>query len=112
MKVIIKENYPIERFELPADEAIKLMEEKDEPYKIELIKEHSEKGEPISFYKQGEFTELCAGPHIPEMKVIKAFKLTNCTGAYWRGDEKIRCFAVFTVSHFLKLLCLKITSMH
>lgn len=88
MKVIIKENYPIERFELPADEAIKLMEEKDEPYKIELIKEHSEKGEPISFYKQGEFTELCAGPHIPEMKVIKAFKLTNCTGAYWRGNEK------------------------
>lgn len=88
MKVIIKENYPIERFQLPADEAIKLMEEKGEPYKIELIKEHSEKGEPISFYKQGEFTELCAGPHIPEMKVIKAFKLTNCTGAYWRGDEK------------------------
>ena len=88
MKVILKENYPIERFELPADEAIKLMEEKGEPYKIELIKEHSEKGEPISFYKQGEFTELCAGPHIPEMKVIKAFKLTNCTGAYWRGDEK------------------------
>ena len=88
MKAIIKENYPIERFELPADEAIKLMEEKGEPYKIELIKEHSEKGEPISFYKQGEFTELCAGPHIPEMKVIKAFKLTNCTGAYWRGDEK------------------------
>ena len=88
MKVIIKKNYPIERFELPADEAIKLMEEKGEPYKIELIKEHSEKGEPISFYKQGEFTELCAGPHIPEMKVIKAFKLTNCTGAYWRGDEK------------------------
>ena len=88
MKVIIKENYPIERFELPADEAIKLMEEKGEPYKIELIKEHSEKGEPISFYKHGEFTELCAGPHIPEMKVIKAFKLTNCTGAYWRGDEK------------------------
>ena len=88
MKVIIKENYPIERFELPADEAIKLMEEKGEPYKIELIKEHSEKGEPISFYKQGEFTELCSGPHIPEMKVIKAFKLTNCTGAYWRGDEK------------------------
>lgn len=88
MKVIIKENYPIERFELPADEAIKLMEEKGEPYKIELIKEHSEKGEPISFYKQGEFTELCAGPHIPEMNVIKAFQLTNCTGAYWRGDEK------------------------
>ncbi len=88
MKAIIKENYPIEKFELPVDEAIKLMEEKDEPYKVELIKEHAAKGEPISFYKQGEFTELCAGPHIPEMKVIKAFKLTNCTGAYWRGDEK------------------------
>ena len=88
MKKIIKENYPIEKFELPVDEAIKLMHDKDEPYKIELINEHAGKGEAISFYKQGEFTELCAGPHIPEMKVIKAFKLTNCTGAYWRGDAK------------------------
>ena len=87
MKAIIKENYPIEKFELPVDEAIKLMEEKNEPYKIELIKEHAAKGEPISFYKQGEFTELCAGPHLMEMKVVKAFKLTNCTGAYWRGDS-------------------------
>ena len=93
MKAIIKENYPIERFELPVDEAIKLMEEKDEPYKVELIKEHAAKGEPISFYKQGEFTELCAGPHLMEMKVVKAFKLTNCTGAYWRGDanNKMLC---------------------
>ena len=93
MKAIIKENYLIEKFELPVDEAIKLMEEKDEPYKIELIKEHAAKGEPISFYKQGEFTELCAGPHLMEMKVIKAFKLTNCTGAYWRGDadNKMLC---------------------
>lgn len=88
MKAIIKENYPIEKFELPVDEAVKLMEEKDEPYKIELIKEHAAKGEHISFYKQGEFTELCAGPHLMEMKVIKAFKLTNCTGAYWRGDAE------------------------
>ena len=88
MKKIIKENYPIEKFELPVDEAIKLMQDKDEPYKIELINEHAGKGEAISYYKQGEFTELCAGPHIPEMKVIKAFKLTNCTGAYWRGDAK------------------------
>ena len=64
------------------------MQDKGEPYKIELINEHAGKGEAISFYKQGEFTELCAGPHIPEMKVIKAFKLTNCTGAYWRGDAK------------------------
>ena len=93
MKAIIKENYPIEKFELPVDEAVKLMEEKDEPYKIELIKEHTAKGEHISFYKQGEFTELCAGPHLMEMKVIKAFKLTNCTGAYWRGDadNKMLC---------------------
>ncbi len=64
-----------------------MMEEKNEPYKVELINEHSAKGEPISFYKQGEFTELCAGPHLLDMKVIKAFKLTNCTGAYWRGDS-------------------------
>ena len=93
MKAIIKENYPIEKFELPVDEAVKLMEEKNEPYKIELIKEHAAKGEHISFYKQGEFTELCAGPHLMEMKVIKAFKLTNCTGAYWRGDadNKMLC---------------------
>lgn len=93
MKAIIKENYPIEKFELPVDEAVKLMEEKNEPYKIELIKEHAAKGEHISFYKQGEFTELCAGPHVMEMKVIKAFKLTNCTGAYWRGDadNKMLC---------------------
>lgn len=88
MKAIVKEGLSIEKFELSPDEAIKLMEEKNEPYKIELIKEHAEKGEPISFYKQGEFTELCAGPHLMDMKVIKAFKLTNCTGAYWRGDAK------------------------
>ena len=93
MKNIVKEGLEIERFELPVDEAVALMEEKDEPYKIELIKEHAEKGEPISFYKQGEFTELCAGPHLMDMKVVKAFKLTNCTGAYWRGDanKKMLC---------------------
>ena len=88
MKKIVKENPDIERFELPVDEAIKLMEEKDEPYKVELINEHADKGEAISFYRQGEFTELCAGPHLLDMKVVKAFKLTQCTGAYWRGDEK------------------------
>ncbi len=88
MKKIVKEGLEIERFELPVDEAIALMEEKNEPYKVELIKEHADKGEPISFYKQGEFTELCAGPHLLDMKVVKAFKLTQCTGAYWRGDEK------------------------
>lgn len=88
MKAIVKEGLSIEKFELPADEAIALMQEKDEPYKIELINEHAAKGEPISFYKQGEFTELCAGPHLMDMKVVKAFKLTQCTGAYWRGNEK------------------------
>ena len=88
MKKIVKENPEIKRFELPVDEAIALMESKDESYKIELIKEHAEKGEAISFYEQGEFTELCAGPHLMDMKVVKAFKLTQCTGAYWRGDEK------------------------
>jgi len=88
MKAIVKEGFEIEKFELEPADAIKLMEEKQEPYKVELIKEHAEKGEPISFYKQGEFTELCAGPHLMDMKAVKAFKLTNCTGAYWRGDAK------------------------
>lgn len=88
MKKIVKEGLDIERFELPPEDAVRLMEEKGEPYKVELIGEHAEKGEPISFYKQGEFTELCAGPHLMDMKVVKAFKLTNCTGAYWRGDAK------------------------
>lgn len=88
MKKIVKEGFTLERFELPADEAIKLMEDKGEPYKVELINEHAGKGENISFYKQGEFTELCAGPHLMDVKPVKAFKLTNCTGAYWRGDAK------------------------
>ncbi len=88
MKKIVKEGLEIEKFELAPADAIKMMEEKNEPYKVELINEHAEKGEPISFYKQGEFTELCAGPHLMDMKVVKAFKLTNCTGAYWRGDAK------------------------
>ncbi len=88
MKAIVKEGLEIERFELPPEDAVKLMEEKGEPYKVELINEHAGKGEAISFYKQGEFTELCAGPHLMDMKVVKAFKLTNCTGAYWRGDAK------------------------
>lgn len=88
MKKIVKEDLPIERFTLPAPEAVKLAEEKGEPYKVELINEHAGKGEPISFYKQGEFTELCAGPHLPDTGRVKAFKLTSSTGAYWRGDSK------------------------
>ncbi len=88
MKKIVKEGFALEKFELAPAEAIKLMQEKDEPYKVELINEHAGKGEQISFYKQGEFTELCAGPHLMDVKPVKAFKLTNCTGAYWRGDAK------------------------
>ena len=84
MKKIVKENLKIERFELPRNEALELM--KDEPYKIELINELPE-DEVISFYKQGEFTDLCAGPHVNYTSKVKAFKLLSATGAYWRGDE-------------------------
>lgn len=85
MKKIIKEGYTLERFTLPKDEALKL--EADEPYKQELINELPQ-GEEISFYRQGDFVDLCAGPHLYDLKNIKAIKLTNCTGAYWRGDAK------------------------
>ena len=86
MKKIIKENLPIERFTLPREDAIKFMEEKNEPYKVELIKDLPE-GEEISFYKQGEFTDLCAGPHLMSTGKIKAVKIISTSGAYWRGDE-------------------------
>ena len=88
MKKIVKEGLELEKFELSPSDAIALMQEKAEPYKVELINEHAEKGEPISFYKQGEFTELCAGPHLMSVSAVKAFKLTQTTGAYWRGDAK------------------------
>jgi len=87
MSKIIKEDYKIERFALPRDEAIKFMEEKGESYKVELIRDLPE-GEEISFYKQGEFVDLCAGPHVPSTGKIKAFKLLSVAGAYWRGNEK------------------------
>lgn len=87
MKKIIKEDLIIERFELPREEAIKLMEERQEPYKVELIKELPE-GEIISFYKQGEFVDLCRGPHLPSTGKVKAIKLTSMSSAYWRGDAK------------------------
>ena len=86
MKKVIKEGEAIERFELPREEAIKFMEEKNEPYKVELIKDLPE-GEKISFYKQGDFTDLCAGPHLQRTKDIKAFKLVSSSMAYWRGDS-------------------------
>lgn len=88
MKKIVKEGLELERFELDPEKAVELLESINEPYKVELVKEHSDKGENISFYKQGEFTDLCAGPHLMNVSVIKAIALTNCTGAYWRGDAK------------------------
>ncbi len=87
MKKIVKENIRIERFTLPRDEAIEFMKEKDEPYKVELIEDLPE-GETISFYRQGDFTDLCAGPHLFSTGAVKAYKLTSIAGAYWRGDEK------------------------
>lgn len=87
MKKIIKKGAKIERFTLERNEAIRYMEEKGEPYKVELIRDLPE-GEEISFYSQGEFTDLCAGPHLMSTKAIKAFKLTSSSGAYWRGSEK------------------------
>lgn len=86
MKKIIKENAALEKFTLPREEAIKFMEEKNEPYKVELIKDLPEDSE-ISFYKQGDFTDLCAGPHLMKTGAIKAFKLISSSGAYWRGNS-------------------------
>ena len=87
MKKIVKENLPIRRFELPRAEARKFMEDKGEPYKVELIDDLPEDA-VISFYEQGEFTDLCAGPHLRYTSGVKAFKLLSVTGAYWRGSEK------------------------
>ena len=87
MKKVIKENLPIERFTLPREEAIKFMEERQEPYKVELIRDLPEEAE-ISFYKQGDFVDLCAGPHLMSTKYIKAYKLISSSMAYWRGDSK------------------------
>lgn len=89
MKKIVKENLPIEQFTKPRNEAIEYFKEKEEPYKVELIEDLPE-DETISFYSQGEFTDLCAGPHLMSTKYVKAFKLTSLAGAYWRGSEKNR----------------------
>ena len=87
MKKIVKENLKLERFTLPRAEAIKLMEDKDEPYKVELIEDLPE-DEELSFFKQGDYVDLCAGPHVTYTSAVKAFKLTSVAGAYWRGSEK------------------------
>ena len=87
MENIVKEDHQLERFTLPRDEAIRFMEERNEPYKVELIRDLPEDA-VISFYRQGDFVDLCAGPHIPSTGRVKAFRLTHVAGAYWRGDEK------------------------
>lgn len=102
MKKIVKEKLPLERFEMTPEEAVKYYKEKGEIYKVELVEEHADKGENISFYKQGEFTELCAGPHIPDTGRIKAFKLTSATGAYWRGSEKNKMLQRIYATAFTK----------
>lgn len=101
MKKIIKEGAKIERFELPREEAIAFMEEKGEPYKVELIEDLPEDA-VISFYSQGEFTDLCAGPHLMSTKGIKAFKLLSSSGAYWRGSEKNKMLARIYGTAFAK----------
>lgn len=88
MKKIVKEGLEPVQFYLSPEEAMKTLEEQGEIYKVELCKEHADKGEQISFYRQGDFTDLCAGPHLMNVSAVKAFKLTSCTGAYWRGSEK------------------------
>ncbi len=87
MKKIVKENHKLERFELPRAEAIAFMQEREEPYKVQLIEELPDDA-VISFYRQGDFVDLCAGPHLFATGAVKAFKLTQCTGAYWKGDQK------------------------
>ena len=101
MKKIAKEKLPIERFELPRDEAIKLMEVADEPYKIELIQDLPEDA-TISFYKQGEFIDLCAGPHLMNTKPVEAIKIMSVAGAYWRGNEKNKMLSRLYATAFSK----------
>ncbi len=102
MKKIIKEDLPLEHFEMSPEEAIAYYKNLGEIYKVELVEEHAGKGENISFYKQGEFTELCAGPHVASTGRIKAFKLTSCTGAYWRGSEKNKMLQRIYATAFTK----------
>ena len=104
MKKIVKEALPIERFTKTREEAIAYFKEKDEPYKVELIEDLPE-GEEISFYQQGEFVDLCAGPHLMTTKPVKAFKLTSLAGAYWRGSEKNKMLTrIYGISYPKKAL--------
>ena len=104
MKKIVKEALPIERFTKTREEAIAYFKEKDEPYKVELIEDLPE-GEEISFYQQGEFVDLCAGPHLMTTKPVKAFKLTSLAGADWRGSEKNKMLTrIYGISYPKKAL--------
>lgn len=99
MKKLAKEGYELERFELPVDEAVKLMSERNEDYKLELIHKHDDKGEKLSFYKQGDFVDLCAGPHLMSVAPVKAVKLLSCTGAYWgKADEGRQLSRIYGVA--------------
>lgn len=102
MKKIVKSGLEITRFEMPADQTIEMLKEQNESYKVELCEEHAASGEPISFYKQGEFTDLCAGPHLMSVSPIKALKLLSCTGAYWRGSEKNKMLSRIYATAFPK----------
>ncbi|MBQ2799484.1 MAG: threonine--tRNA ligase [Ruminiclostridium sp.] len=102
MKKIVKEGIKLEQYTMAPDEAIQYLKDADEPYKVELCEEHVGNGEPISFYKQGEFTDLCAGPHLMSTSSVKAFKLTSCTGAYWRGSEKNKMLSRIYATAFPK----------
>ncbi|MGL4362588.1 MAG: threonine--tRNA ligase [Cellulosilyticaceae bacterium] len=101
MKKIVKAKYPIERFTLPREEAIQLMKDQDEPYKVELIEDLPE-GEEISFYKQGDFVDLCAGPHLMTTKPVDAIKILSCAGAYWKGSEKNKMLSRLYATAFPK----------
>ncbi len=99
MKKIVKEDLALSRFELPPNEAMEKLRAMGEPYKVELADEHAGKGENISFYSQGKFTDLCAGPHLMSTAPLKAVKLLNCTGAYWRGDaDKAQMCRVYGIA--------------
>ncbi len=102
MKKIVKEGIKLEQYTMAPDEALQYLKDADEPYKVELCEEHAGNGEPISFYKQGEFTDLCAGPHLMSTSSVKAFKLTSCTGAYWRGSEKNKMLSRIYATAFPK----------
>lgn len=106
MKKIVKENIKVEKVMMQREEAIDFFDKMGENYKVEIIKDIA-KGEMLSFYKQGDFIDLCRGPHVPSTSYLKAFKLRTVAGAYWRGDSKIKCYKEFMDILSLMMLDLK-----